>query len=134
MPVGNDPFAAWDTIAKILPIAFLGVFLLCRLWPWRKRRRFRPSYGSLGNALQVLQTIARSQVEYELEEKLKEKADEDDEAGPDDPVAYYRRKMKEVDHTGPMRPEKQETRSARRTATAHTKPQRPDISRKSGRK
>ena len=100
MPVANDPFAGFETAAKIIPIAFLGVFLLCRLWPRRKRRRFRPSYGSLGNALQVLQTITRPQIECALEEKLKDKADEGDEAGPDDPVAYYRRKMKEVDGRG----------------------------------
>lgn len=96
----SDPFAILESAAKLVPAAFLLAFLLGRL-RWRpNRRRFRPSYNSLGNALQVLQVIAQPQIEYTLEEKLKEKSEEDDEGGPDDPTAYYRRKMKEVDDGG----------------------------------
>ena len=97
MPIWNDPFSALGTLAKIIPIAFLFVFFLWRLRRRPKRRRFRASYGSLGNALQQIQALAVPQIEYSLEEQRREKTDENDEGGPDDPMAYYRRKMKEVD-------------------------------------
>jgi hypothetical protein len=99
MPIASDP-SALENAVKLIPLAFLFVFFLCRALRRPKRRKFRASYGSLGNALQTLQAIARPQVEYSIEEALKEKTDEDDEGGPDDPVAYYRRKMKEVDGRG----------------------------------
>ncbi len=100
MPILNGPFAALETLAKIVPTAFLFVFFLLRLLRRPKRRRFRSSYGSLGNALQQIQALAVPQIEYSLEEQRREKTDEDDEGGPDDPMAYYRRKMKEVDDRG----------------------------------
>jgi hypothetical protein len=109
-----DPFAVLETCAKLAPIGLLFVFLLCRFRGRPYRRRFRPSYGSLGNALQAIQSIAQPQVEYTLEEKLKQQTDEDDEGGPDDPVAYYRRKMKEVDNCGKDRPESRKPKHANR--------------------
>src|SRR6266851_231673 len=100
MPIWHDPFAVLETSAKIIPIAFLFVFFLWRLRRRLKRRRFRASYGSLGNALQQIQALAVPQIEYSLKEQRREKTDDDDEGGPDDPMAYYRRKMKEVDGRG----------------------------------
>jgi hypothetical protein len=100
MPIWNDPFTALETLAKTIPNAFLCIFLLCRR-RWRpKRRRFRASYGSLGNALQQIQALAVPQIEYSLKEQRREKTDDHDEGGPDDPRAYYRRKMTEVDDRG----------------------------------
>jgi hypothetical protein len=64
------------------------------------------SYSALGIVLPTLHAIAQPQIEYSIEEALKEKTDEDDEGGPDDPVAYYRRKMKEVDDQGRREVEK----------------------------
>jgi hypothetical protein len=100
MPIWNGPFSVLETLAKIIPIAFLFVFFLWQLRRRPKRRRFRASFGSLGNALQQIQALAVPQIEYSLEEQRREKTDEDDEGGPDDPMAYYRRKMKEVDDCG----------------------------------
>jgi hypothetical protein len=97
MSTGSDPSAVVGNSIRLIPVAFLFIFLLCRARRRPKRRKFRPSYGSLGNALQTLQFIAQPQIEHSIKEVLREKTDEDDEGGPDDPVAYYRRKMKEVD-------------------------------------
>jgi hypothetical protein len=97
MSMSSDPSAVVENSIKLIPVAFLFIFLLCRALRRPKRRRFRASYSSLGNALQTLQFIVRPQIEYSIKEALKEEKDEDDEGGPDDPVAYYRRKMKEVD-------------------------------------
>ena len=61
-----------------------------------KRRR---NYGaSLGNALQQLQAIARPSIQYQIEEKLKERKEEDDQGGRDDPSAYYQRLRERIDH------------------------------------
>jgi hypothetical protein len=65
---------------------------------WRRRKRqgksnwgFYPSSASLGNALQELSVMAQPQVEHVLEEKLSEDAEDDDEGGPEDPVAHLHR-------------------------------------------
>jgi hypothetical protein len=47
-----------------------------------KTKGFRPSYSSLGNALQQLQHMVQPRVEYVLEEKMKDEADEDVAGGP----------------------------------------------------
>jgi hypothetical protein len=90
-------------ITALLPFVaiILGVFFLRRFRWWLARRGFRPSYISLGNAFQQIQAKAIPQVEYSLEEQSKEKTDEDDEGGPDDPTEYYRRKMRQVDRSRP---------------------------------
>jgi hypothetical protein len=106
MSMGSDPSAVVEISIKLIPAAFLVVFFLGRALGRPKRRKFRPSYGSLGNALQTLKAIAHPQAEYSIEEKLKEEADEDDEGGPKDPRAYYRRKMKEIDRQGEPKMEK----------------------------
>jgi hypothetical protein len=49
----------------------------------RKRSGFCPGYSSLGNALQELQRLTRPSLEYVLEEKKKDEADQDDEGGPE---------------------------------------------------
>ena len=45
----------------------------------------------MGNALQQLSVLAQPQVEHTLEEKLSEDVDDDNEAGPQDPIAHLRR-------------------------------------------
>src|ERR1700685_2184018 len=79
-------------------VCFVGCVFFYRRWRWRHRKRmgrarlgFYPSGASLGNALQQLQAIAQPRVEYVLEEKLDEEADEDDAGGPDDPTRHLHR-------------------------------------------
>ena len=65
----------------------LFVFFLRRFFAWMDRRGWitysgdPPTYGSLGNAFQQLQSIYQPSVEYVLEEKRREKVEEDDIAG-----------------------------------------------------
>jgi hypothetical protein len=68
---------------------------IARILSGKRRRR---KYGaSLGNALQQLQAIARPSIQYQIEEKLKERKEEDDQGGPDDPGAYYQRLRERID-------------------------------------
>jgi hypothetical protein len=88
------------------------VFMQRMLWRWRKKRGkngsgcgdgfqrgvwgFYPTSASIGNALQVLQAIAEPQVQYVIEERLEDPADEDDEAGPKDPTAHLMRQARRI--------------------------------------
>jgi non-heme chloroperoxidase len=71
-------------------VCILFYVVIGRVW-FRKRRRMYWAGSSVGNALQQLQATARPSIEYQLEEKLKEKTEEDDQSGPDNPGSYYRR-------------------------------------------
>ena len=78
--------------------ALIALAFFLQRYRWRRRRRlgksnwgFYPSSAGMGNALQQLSTLAQPQVEHVLEEKLAEKADEDDEGGPLDPVQHLGR-------------------------------------------
>ena len=98
VPIQSDPLTLATTMLfLIVVVPILCVFFLLRFRWWLKRRGFRPSYISLGNAFQQIQAKALPQIECSLEEQEREKKDEDDEGGPDNPTRYYRRKMKQVD-------------------------------------
>jgi hypothetical protein len=82
---------------------FVGGVFFYQRWRWRRGRRmgrsslgFYPSTSSLGNALHQLQAIAEPQMAYVIEEKLNEEADEDDEAGPDDPTRHLHRQTAKI--------------------------------------
>jgi hypothetical protein len=76
---------------------FTFVFGLRRiLWRCRGRIGFYPSTAQLGNALHQLQTIAEPQVEYVIEEKLDEEAEEHDVAGPLDPIRHLHRQARKI--------------------------------------
>ncbi len=77
------------------------VFVLRASWRWRKKAGksklgFYPTGASMGNALQVLQAIIEPQIQYVIEEKLEEPADEDDEAGLKDPTAHLMRQARRI--------------------------------------
>ena len=79
-------------------MALFTTFFLFQRYRWRRRKRkgksnwgFYPSSSSLGNALQQLSVFAQPRVQYVLEEKLKEDAEDDSEGGPEDPVAHLHR-------------------------------------------
>jgi hypothetical protein len=89
---GLDGFAA----------VFACVFFYQR-FRWRRNKRlgksnwgFYPSSAALGNALQELQTMAQPQVQHVLEEKSEDTAEDDDEAGPDDPTAHLRNQAERI--------------------------------------
>ncbi len=100
MPMDGDPLILVIVMLFLfVAVPILCVFFLLRFRWWLTRRGFRPSYISLGNALQQIQATAIPQIEYALEEQRKERTDEDDDGGPDDPTRYYRRRMKQVDQS-----------------------------------
>jgi hypothetical protein len=77
------------------------IFVQRALWRWRKRTGqsklgFYPTGASVGNALQVLQAIAKPQARYVIEEKLEEQTEEDDDAGPKDPTAHLMRQARRI--------------------------------------
>jgi len=100
MPIENDALSS----AVMSLFGFVLVVLLvfyARRYLWKRRRRgFLPSYGSLGNAFQQSQAIAKPQIEHSLEQQQKEKTSEDDAGEPDDPAGQYRRRMTAVDEGG----------------------------------
>jgi hypothetical protein len=93
-----DAVSAFGSLYVPLFLVFACVFYFLRWWQQRKRnqkrRGFCPSYSSLGNALQQLQTIAEPPAEHVVLEKLKEPADQDDEG--DDPTKHLRRQLERL--------------------------------------
>ena len=83
--------------------AFAAIAFFFQRYRWRRRKRkgrnnwgFYPSSASMGNALQQLSVMAQPQVEYDLEEKAKDEAEEDDDGGPDDPTAHLHRQAAKI--------------------------------------
>jgi hypothetical protein len=74
-----------------------------RRFLWRRRERlgkprkgFFPTYTAAGNALQALQVMAQPRVEYVIEEKFDDEADDDDEGDPCDPTKHLNRQLKRI--------------------------------------
>ena len=70
---------------------------------WRRRRRlgkanpgFFPTYTAAGNALQTLHAMTQQRVDYVLEEKFVDEADEDDEGGPPEPTKHLQRQLRRI--------------------------------------
>jgi hypothetical protein len=84
------------------------VILACRLvfskrLLWRRRKRlgkrnpgFFPTYAAAGNALQELQVITQQRVDYVLEEKFDDEADDDDEGEPCGPKKHLHRQLRRI--------------------------------------
>jgi hypothetical protein len=73
------------------------IFFLRRLLWWMEQRGWicysgdPPTYGSLGNAFQQIQSLGEPRIQYCLEEKQREqRCERQDGAGPDDPVRHLR--------------------------------------------
>ena len=82
---------------------FIACAFFFQRYRWKRRKRlgkrhlgFYPSSASMGNALHQLQVVAQPQVQYVIEEKLDEEADEDDSGGPDDPTRHLHRQAKKI--------------------------------------
>lgn len=76
---------------------------------WRRRTRlgkrnpgFFPTYTAAGNALQTLQAITQQRVEYVLEEKFDDEADDDDEGEPCNPTTHLKRQLKRIGRGEPI--------------------------------
>ena len=93
-------------------LAFFALFVLifffqrlrCRIRKFLGRAHigFYPTAASVGNALQALQIFAEPNVQKILEEKLDEAAEDDDEAGPDDPTAHLNRQLRKIRRGEPV--------------------------------
>jgi hypothetical protein len=95
-------------VAIFVGIPYIAVAVLLTIFffkraRWRRKQRaglrdlgFYPSSLSLGNAMQNLQTFTRPTVDYVLEQKYDEDAEEEDNGGPDDPTAHLNRQLRRV--------------------------------------
>ena len=70
---------------------------------WRRRQRlgkanpgFFPTFTAAGNALQTLHAMTQQRVDYVLEEKFVDEADDDDEGGPPDPTKHLQRQLRRI--------------------------------------
>lgn len=79
-----------------LVFVFAIVFTFQRL-RWRiSGRGYRPRGVMLGNALHQLQSIAEPQIQYVIEEKQDDSAEDEEDAGPDDPVRHLHRQARKI--------------------------------------
>ena len=94
-----------DTVLTAAPsvlLLCLSIVIFIRRLRWRRKRLrgenigLRPGFGHLGNALQVLQQMPRPSVEYVLEEKLKEDAEDEDSGEPDDVEKTLNRQLRQI--------------------------------------
>ena len=106
-----------DSWLAFMPVAWLGfvcatIAFKAARWKREKERRGVRGwrhYGGwtpLGNALLQLQILTRPSVEFVIEEKLDEGADDDEDGGPDDPVAHLHRQAARIRRgtlKGPLR-------------------------------
>jgi hypothetical protein len=87
---------------------FFLIFYLKRANAKRKRgnRRsslgFSPSTFTLGIALQHLQAFTHPSIQYVLEQKYDEEADQDDQGDPDHPKAQLHRQLKRIRRGEPV--------------------------------
>lgn len=62
--------------------------------PGKKRLGFYPTTFALGIAFQQIQLFVAPNTEHTIAEKLKEEAEEDDDAGPDTPTKHLDRQLR----------------------------------------
>ncbi len=98
--MGGNTVLAWCSYAFCIPFLMVGMILvhygLARArWRWKKRRGFSglgfyPSAFALSLAFQFISTFHRPSIEYVIEARLVEDADEDGNGDPDSPQARLR--------------------------------------------
>jgi hypothetical protein len=62
----------------------------------KKNPGYYPTFAVLANAFQRLQRLAEPQLEYVLEEKSNDEADEDDQGEPADPIKHLDRQLRRI--------------------------------------
>ncbi len=94
-----------DAMVEFLFVAGMAVFGVAFVWGRARAKRqgrlgrrigFFPSGAALGNALQVLQVFAQPHVRHQVTQHLEEETEEDDEGGPEDPVAHLLGQAKKI--------------------------------------
>jgi hypothetical protein len=89
------------------PVFFL-IFYRKRASARRKKRKgrsnsgFSPSTFTLGIALQHLQALTHPSIQYVLEQKYDEEADQDEQGDPDHPKAQLHRQLKRIRRGEPV--------------------------------
>ena len=98
-----------DTFLSFCLVVGLALFAVAFQW---KRRRWKhgrvgffPTVAALGSALHALQEFTQPQVRYVIREEMDESAEDDEDGGPEDPVAHLlmqARKIRRGRLTGPI--------------------------------
>jgi hypothetical protein len=92
-------FYAFNALAIIA--CCLVFYVRRRLWKRRQRLGkpnpgFFPTYTAAGNALQTLHAMTQQRVDYVMEEKFDDEADDDEEGGPRDPTKHLQRQLRRI--------------------------------------
>jgi hypothetical protein len=101
-----DTISAWCIFAGFIPFLAILVILLhyfLRRYLWRRRKRlgrsalgYYPTSFALGMALQFMQVYWRPSVEFVIEEKQREDADEDDDGDPENLKKQINQQLKKI--------------------------------------
>ena len=107
-----ETISAWCIFAGFIPFLAIIVILLqyfLRRYLWRRGRRlgksslgFYPASFALGMALQFMQVYWRPSVDYVLQEKRREEADEDDDGDPENLKKQLDRQLKKIRRGEPV--------------------------------
>ena len=101
-----DTIAAWCIFAGFIP--FFAIILILfhyflRRFLWRRGKRlgrstlgYYPTSFALGIALQFMQAYWKPSVDYVLQEKQREEADEDDDGDPENLKKQLDRQLKQI--------------------------------------
>jgi F0F1-type ATP synthase membrane subunit b/b' len=107
-----DTIAAWCIFAGFIPflaIIFILIHYFLRRFLWRRRKRlgksslgFYPTSFALGMALQFMQVYWKPSIDYVLQERQREEADEDDDGDPEDQKTQLDRQLKKIRRGEPV--------------------------------
>lgn len=107
----NALYLCWILLLNA-PYVAIGVILVHYLWrraAWRRGRRLRrrrlgyyPSAFAFGMVLQFVQVFYRPSVDYVLEAKQEEAAEEDDEGDPETAAKQLSRQLKRIRRGEPV--------------------------------
>jgi hypothetical protein len=107
-----ETISAWCIFAGFIPFLAILVILLhyfLRRFLWRRGKRlgksslgFYPTSFALGMALQFMQAYWKPSVEYVLQEKQREEADEDDNGDPENLKKQLDQQLKKIRRGEPV--------------------------------
>ncbi|MGA9071392.1 MAG: hypothetical protein WB424_14100 [Terracidiphilus sp.] len=107
-----ETISAWCIFAGFIPfiaIIFILLHYFLRRYLWRRGRRlgrsslgYYPTSFALGMALQFMQAYWKPSVEYVLQEKQREEADEDDNGDPENLKKQLDQQLKKIRRGEPV--------------------------------
>ncbi|HVC45641.1 MAG TPA: hypothetical protein VND90_00205 [Terracidiphilus sp.] len=104
-----DALGAFATMAPFLAILGILVYYFARRAVLRRNLRkgkrpsgSYPSTFALGMAFQLLQVYYRPAVSYEVQVRLVEKEEDDDEGDPESPIKHLHRQLKRIRRGQPV--------------------------------